>query len=199
MQAVEYIEKGIELNPDSEKLYLLAGLCLRAVGLYEKARDFYNKALTSNKFNKAGFYNLIGNTFDEEGNYKKAAAYYEKASKYDNSFVAAFCNMGDMFVKMNDYESALQNYQKALEIDGKFIVPYIKIASLYYYKDDFAKSSREALKALKINTADNEANYILGMSYKKLGKYKESLEYFKKAAFYGNDKAVKEIKRLNVL
>jgi tetratricopeptide (TPR) repeat protein len=199
LQAAEYIEKGIDLNPDSEKLYLLVGLCFRAVGLYEKARYFYNKALMSNKFNKSGFYNLIGNTFDEEGNYKEAILYYEKAILHDNSFVVAFCNIGDMFAKMNNDELALQNYQKALELDGNFITPYIKIASLYYNKNNFAEAVKEALKALKINPEDNNANYILGVSYKHLGKDKEGLKYLKKAAFYGNDKAVKKIKRQNVL
>jgi tetratricopeptide (TPR) repeat protein len=162
LQAAEYIEKGIDLNP-------------------------------------SGFYNLIGNTFDEEGNYKEAILYYEKAILHDNSFVVAFCNIGDMFAKMDNYESAVQNYQKALELDGNFIAPYIKIANLYYDKNNFTESAKEALKALKINPEDNNANYILGMSYKQLGKEKESLEYLKKAAFYGNDKAVKEIKRQNVL
>ncbi|MDR3257131.1 MAG: tetratricopeptide repeat protein [Endomicrobium sp.] len=199
LQAVEYIERAIELNPDSEKLYLLAGLCCRGGEFYEKARTFYNKALASNKFNKAGFYNLIGNIFDEEGNYKEAAFYYGKAISHDNSFAVAFCNRGDMFLKTDDYESALQNYQKAVEIDETFIIAHIKIANFYYDKNNFSDSIIAALKALKINSEDNNANYILGMSYKQLGRYKESLDYLKKAAFYGNDNALKEIKRQNVL
>jgi tetratricopeptide (TPR) repeat protein len=199
VEAIEYIEKAVELNPNSDKLYLLAGLCCRAGGLYEKARAFYNKALSSDNFNKAGFYNLIGNTFDEEGNYKEAVLYYEKAVASDNSFVAAFCSIGDMFLKMNDYESALQNYQKAVEVDEKFVPAYIKIANLYYDKNDFTQAIVMAFKVLKINPQDNSANYSIGMSYKRLGKDKESLEYLKKAAFYGNDKALKEIKRRDVL
>jgi Flp pilus assembly protein TadD len=198
IKAVEYIEKGIELNPDLEKLYFLAGLCCKRGGFYEKARSFYNKALTSDKFNKANLYNLIGNTFEEEGNYKDAALYYEKAVSHDDSFVLAFCSKGDMFLKINDYESALKNYQKATEIDVNFIVPYIKMANIYYYRNDFVKAAKQSLKALKINPEDNNANYILGMSYKQLGNGKNSLRYLKKAVLYGNDNAVKEIKRLNV-
>jgi tetratricopeptide (TPR) repeat protein len=199
IKAVEYIKKGIEFNPDSEKLYILAGLCCRRCGFYEKARSFYNKALTSDKFSKAGLYNLIGNTFEEEGNYKDAALYYEKAASHDNSFVLAFCSKGDMFLKMDNYESALQNYQKAAEIDLNFTLPYIKMANIYYDKNDFIKAAKQSLKALKINPQDNDANYILGMSYKQFGNDKKSLKYLKKAAFYGNDNAVKEIKRLHVL
>ncbi|MDR2399106.1 MAG: tetratricopeptide repeat protein [Endomicrobium sp.] len=199
VEAIEYIERAVELNPDSEKLYLLGGLCCRGGGLYEKARTFYNKALSSDNFNKAGFYNLIGNTFDEEGNYKEAVIYYEKAVVSDNSFVTAFCSIGDMFLKMNDYESALKNYQKAIEVNEKFVPAYIKIANLYYDKNNFTKAIAVAFKVLKINPQDNSANYSLGMSYKQLGQDKESLEYLKKAAFYGNDKALKEIKRRNVL
>jgi tetratricopeptide (TPR) repeat protein len=199
LEAVEYIEKGIELNPDSEKLYLLAGLCCKGGGFYEKARGFYNKALASNKFSKAGFYNLIGNTFNEESNYKEALLYYKKAYMHDDSFSGALCNMGDMLAKMNDYESALQNYQKVAKIEANSIVPYIKMANIYYDKNYFEESVRKSLKALEINHEDNNANYILGMSYKQLGKDEESLKLLKKAAFYGNDNAVKEIKRLNVL
>jgi tetratricopeptide (TPR) repeat protein len=199
IKSVEYIEKGIELNPDSEKLYLLAGLCCRKCGFYEKARSFYNKALTSDKFSKASLYNLIGNTFEEEGNYKDATLYYEKAVSHDDSFALAFCSKGDMFLKIGNYESALENYQKAIEIDVNFMLPYIKMANIYYDKNNFRRAAKQSLKVLKVNPEDNIANYILGMSYKQIGNDKKSLEYLKKAAFYGNDNAVKEIKRLNVL
>jgi tetratricopeptide (TPR) repeat protein len=199
IKAVEYIEKGIDLNPDSEKLYFLAGLCCKKGRFYEKARSFYNRALISDKFNKANLYNLIGNTFEEEGNYKDATLYYEKAVSHDDSFTLAFCSKGDMFLKINDYESALKNYQKAIEIDANFIVPYIKMANIYYNRNNFVKAAKQSLKALKINPEDNNANYLLGMSYKQLGNDRKSLRYLKKAALYGNDNAVKEIKRLNVL
>jgi tetratricopeptide (TPR) repeat protein len=56
LQACKYLKTAISLNPNSEKLYLLIGLCYRKCALYNEARLFYNKALRSQKFSKAGFY-----------------------------------------------------------------------------------------------------------------------------------------------
>jgi tetratricopeptide (TPR) repeat protein len=43
LQAIRYLEKAIVLDPYSEKLYLLVGLCFRGCGLQENARAFYKK------------------------------------------------------------------------------------------------------------------------------------------------------------
>jgi tetratricopeptide (TPR) repeat protein len=103
------------------------GLCYRSCGLYESAMVFYNKALLSGKFSDADFYNLIGNTFREENKYKEVLSYYKNAQECDSSFVAAYCSIGDMYLKLDDDESALLNYHKATKIDENFIMPYISI------------------------------------------------------------------------
>jgi tetratricopeptide (TPR) repeat protein len=198
LQAVDYLEQGISVNPDSEKLYLLIGMCYRSCGLYENARNFYEKTLMSEKFSKYGFYNLIGNTFREEGKYKEALSYYEKAREYDNSFVAVYCNIGDMHLKLDDDEMALLNYHRAIEIDRNFIVPYISIANLYYCRNNFQEAKFWALKALKINSDNDKANYILGMAYKNLKNKNESIKYLKHAVFCGNDDAVYELRSIGI-
>jgi tetratricopeptide (TPR) repeat protein len=84
LQAVRYLEKAINLDPYSEKSYLLIGLCFRSCGLQENTRTFYKKAILSKNFSTADFCNLIGNTFREEGRYKEALTYYEKAKENDS-------------------------------------------------------------------------------------------------------------------
>ncbi|MDR0724035.1 MAG: hypothetical protein LBF23_02495 [Endomicrobium sp.] len=194
LQACKYLKKAINLNPNSEKLYLLIGLCYRKCSLYEEARLFYNKALVSQKFSKAGFYNLIGNTFRQEGLNQDALEYYQKAKDSDPSFFVAYYNMGDIYFYFKDFKQSLFWYEKSVEANKGFVVGYIKITSLYYNNSDFAQSKYWALEALKINPNNTKINYILGMSLINLNKKEEGLKYLKHAADYGDHEAISMLK-----
>jgi tetratricopeptide (TPR) repeat protein len=198
LQAICYLKKAINLDPYSEKSYLLIGLCFRNYGLQENARAFYRKAILSKSFSKAGFYNLIGNTFREEGRYKEALSYYEKAKENDSSFIVAYCSIGDMCLKLNNCAEALSSYRKAIKADEDFIVPHISLAEIYYNRNNFRKASECCLKALRINPDSDKANYILGISYKALGRKKECVKHLKKAAVCGNDDAVGELRNMGI-
>jgi tetratricopeptide (TPR) repeat protein len=198
LQAARYLEKAINLDPYSEKSYLLIGLCFRSCGLQESARTFYKRAILSKNFSSAGFYNLIGNTFREEDRYREALSYYEKAKESDSSFVVAYCDVGDMYLKLNNRAEALLNYRKAIKVDENFIVPHISLAEIYYDRNNFHEASKCCLKALKINPYSDKANYILGMSCKALIRKKECAKSLEKAAVCGNDDAVDELRNMGI-
>ncbi|MDR2191393.1 MAG: tetratricopeptide repeat protein, partial [Endomicrobium sp.] len=198
LQAAQYLEKAAAISPDVEKYYLLTGLSYRACGMQETARAWYRRALLSGNFSQAGFYNLIGHTFREEERYKEAASYYKRAIDADYSFVAAYCNMGDMLVKMNEIENALRYYNKAIEINSDFIISYIKIGGIYSEQKNYDKAIEWYLKALHVNPDSDKANYLLGLSYKEVGRQNDAAEYFKKAAYCGNDDAVYELRNMGI-
>jgi tetratricopeptide (TPR) repeat protein len=194
LQACKYLKKAINLNPDSEKLYLLIGLCYRKCSLYREARLFYNKALLSQKFSKAGFYNFIGNTFRQEGLNQDALEYYQKAKDSDPSFFVAYYNMGDIYFYFKDFKQALFWYRKSVEVNKEFVAGYVKIANLYYNNGDFEQSKDWALEALKINPDNSKINYIFGMSLINLNKKDKGLKYLKHAADYGDCEAISALK-----
>ena len=198
LEAARYLEKAVELAPDVEKYYLLIGLSYRACRMQENARAWYRRALLSGNFSQAGFYNLIGHTFREEERYKEAASYYKRAFETDSSFVAAYCNMGDMCVKINDIENALKYYDKAIDIEPDFIVSYIKTGDIYYEQKNYDKAIIWYLRALRVNPDSEKANYLLGLSYKAVGKQDDAVECFKKAAFRGSDDAVYELRNIGI-
>ncbi len=173
--------------------------CIAEVAGFRKTRGRFTKKLFCRKISaQPVFCNLIGNTFREEGRYKEALSYYEKAKENDSSFVAAYCSIGDMYLKLNNCKEALLNYRKAIKVEKDFIIPYIDLANLYYNKNNFDEAMECCLKALKINPDSSKANYILGMSYKALGKKKKCIEYFKKAAFCGSNDAVDELRSIGI-
>jgi tetratricopeptide (TPR) repeat protein len=198
LQAAEYLEQAITLSPETEKSYILIGMCYRSCGMQEQARAWYRKALLSGNFSQAGFYNLLGHTFREEERFAEAASYYNRAAGADYSFVAAYCNMGDMYVKLNDNESALVNYKKAIEINPDYMIPYVRIGSLYADAGSFDEAIPWYQRALKINPDSDRANYLLGIAYKEIGRKKDAVELLKKAAYGGSDDAVYELKNMGV-
>jgi tetratricopeptide (TPR) repeat protein len=194
LQASDYLEKAINLNPIEEEYYLLIGLCFRSCELWENARVFYRKALFTSAFSTTGFHHLIGNSFAEEKRYKEALISYEKAKENDPWFAGNYCSIGNVYLKLGDEEAALSNYLKAIEVKSDYIAAFIDIANFYYDKNNFPESRDWSLKALKINPIDKEANFILAMSYKNIGQMEHYKEYIKKAMFFGSDKAVTEVR-----
>ncbi|MDR2425645.1 MAG: tetratricopeptide repeat protein [Endomicrobium sp.] len=198
LQATEYLEKAATLSPEMERAYLLIGLCYRSVGMQENARAWYRRALLSGNFSQSGFYNLIGHTFREEERYKEAANYYKRAIDSDIGFVAAYCNLGDMYLKMNNANTALANYEKAADINPEYITSYLKIGSVYAGQNNYDEAIPFYLRALQINPDNDKVNYLLGMAYKKIGKSGEAVEYLKTAAYHGSDEAIYELRNIGI-
>lgn len=196
--SAKYLEKAINLSPDTEKSYLLIGLCYRSCGLQENARAWYRRALLSGNFSQAGFYNLIGHTFREEERYKDAISYYKRATSADYSFVAAYCNVGDMYLKCNESNQALYYYEKAIEVNENYIVPYIRIGSLYADQGKYDEAIPWYLHALNINSDNEKANYLIGIAYKEIGRKNDAVTHLKAAAFRGSDDAVYELRNIGV-
>lgn len=185
LQACKYLREAIDLNPNSEKLYLLIGLCYRECSLYKEARLFYNKALVYPKFSKASFYNLIGNTFKQEGLTNDALEYYKKTIDNNSHFFIAYYNIGDIYFSNKELDQALFWYKQSVKFSKKFIAGYMKIANLYYMNDDFDQARSWILEALKIDPDNTKLNYILGMPLVDINDKDEGFQYLKRALVCG--------------
>jgi tetratricopeptide (TPR) repeat protein len=93
-------------------------------------------------------------------------------------------------------EPAVQNYRRSLEINPANIESYIKMGGLYFKRARYEEAARWYLEALGVNPDNIDANYDLGLAYRELGRNEDALEYFKKAAYFGKDEAIEEIKNM---
>lgn len=198
VKAIESLEKAVEINPYLEKAYLLAGTVYRMSGMQNDARGVYRKAILTGNFSNVGFNNLIGHTFSEEGRYKEAISYYERAIKNDSNFAASYCYLGDMYVELGDMQLAIEQYNKAKEINADYIVSYIKLADIYIELGQNINVILLCEAALNINPENPQANYFIGKAYSNLKQKNTAVEYFKKAAYYGSDKAIDELINIGI-
>jgi len=148
------------------------GNILRNIGLYSKARGYYNKALDfnrdlNNKDEMAKDYTNLGNVYDKIGEFEQSLDYHNKALDIDKerndraALAKDYKNIGVVYSDMDNHDKlALDYHNKALDIDKE-------------------RNDRVGLAADYRN---------LGNVYDKIGEFEQSLEHHEKALGIYTDK-----------
>ena len=211
--ALKYCNRALhiaEANNDSIYIalsYNNIGSVYSNKGDYDKALEFFNKALAIWKAklgeehtDVATSYNNIGSVYSDKGDYDKALEYYNKAlaiwkaklGEEHTNVATSYNNMGLVYSDKEDYDKALEFYNKALTIRKAKLgeehtdvaTSYNNIGSVYSDKGDYDKALEFYNKALTIRKAKlGEEHTDVAMSYNNIG----SIYYMKG----DSDKALK--------
>ncbi len=210
--AAYYLELRAQLVPDNSNYQNDAGFFISEyLANYDKALDYYNKALTIAINRNSGrnpyiatFYNNIGIIHKNQSDFPKALEYFEKALGFqlllgeEHPDVAiSYNNIGLVYNSQGDYTKALTYYEKALNIwlkiygEEQAVVAglYNNIGSTYNYWGKYAEAQKYYEKALGIKLRifgeehpDVALSYHnIGSIYFSLGEYGEALECTEKA------------------
>ena len=135
-------------------------------GNYQKALEFFTKAIDIYKRDPAGYYNR-GIANEELGNYKEAIDDYKKSMTMDGKMYKANThnNIGYSYIQLEDYDNALIHLNKAIEIKPKEGMFYSDKGDALYYlgkEDDacanYIKSSELGYEEIKdyLNSSDGD-------------------------------------------
>jgi tetratricopeptide (TPR) repeat protein len=107
------------------------------MGQSDKAQQVYEVLLeqTSSDREKANIYHQLGLAKDDQGEYKEAITFYEKALEIKQKtlppnhphLAGSYNNIGVVYYNMGDYPKALSYYEKALEIEQKLFLQITQI------------------------------------------------------------------------
>ncbi len=150
-KSIAILNTVLTLYPENTTALNYLGVVWNAKGQYDKAIEYYEKALTSdiNTYgeehpNVAIEWNNLGETWRAKGQYDKAIEYYEKALKSDiNSFgeehpsvARDWNNLGGAWHSKDQYDKAIEYYEKALKV--------VRKAELHHYAEITEKSLKIA-------------------------------------------------------
>ncbi|CAF0797204.1 unnamed protein product [Adineta steineri] len=195
-----------ETFPDEEGWYRL-GLLLMKMGQFFKAEEVYEVLLhqAANESDKAPIYYQLGRIKRNQGAYRKALSYFEKALTirqlllpFNHPDLAdSYHNIGAVYVSMGDYSKALSYYEKALTIRQQSLpsnhpdlaMSYNNIGVVYVSMGDYPKALSYYEKAIAIRQISLPSNHPdlamsynnIGVVYKNMGDYPKALSCYEKA------------------
>ncbi|MCD4780600.1 MAG: tetratricopeptide repeat protein [Candidatus Omnitrophica bacterium] len=137
MNIKKIVQKGIELH---EK------------GNYDKALEYYSKALQKHHMSDQGkaiiFFNM-GISFWKKDDFKTTENYYLMAIEHDNELVPAYIDLGKLYYDLGRYEKAKKYFLRGLVLDPVCSFAFQGMAIVSYSLKDYSKAIHYAEKCLK--------------------------------------------------
>jgi tetratricopeptide (TPR) repeat protein len=113
-EAIDHLQKALEINPNVAKVHYSLGLSFVQLGQMDKAIAHFQKALQL----KPGFaaaHNNLGFALARKGEVDKAIAEYQKALAIEPDMAEAHENLDIALLQKGEVEEVIPHFQKALE------------------------------------------------------------------------------------
>ena len=190
------------------KTYNSLGIVYDNLGRYDKAIEYYEKALVVNletfgpEHPTVGtLYDNLGGVYDLQGLYEKAIECHEKALNISikalgpehPEVATSYNNIGLVYKRLNLYDKAIEYYQKSLEIKVKVLGPehldmalsYNNLGLVYEEQEEYEKAIDCYEKDLGINLKELGPEHPdVASSYNNLGSVYYTLGQYEKAVEY---------------
>jgi tetratricopeptide (TPR) repeat protein len=165
-EAVQRIERAIELDPDSA---LIQAYYAEVLIDYEIER--YSDALEAAQFavqldpNLMEAHRALGYVWESTGTYDRALDSYLAALRIHNNLPTLFISVGNMYQALNDVESAKDNYLRAAALDPTNPDPLNRIALAESRVGNYGIASQYAADAVDKEPSNPRLHGNLGRMY----------------------------------
>ena len=153
---------------------------------------FINCSYESNEFSKASFWNKIGKSRGQLGDFKGAIDAYKKAENIKPSASTAN-GIGHHYFQLKDYNNALAYFEKAISLMNdntstrSKAIFYSNRGESKIYLGSFEEGIIDLNKSIKIDPIYNSSYEYRGKGYLKLNNQDQACKDFKKAISLGRD------------
>jgi len=214
ISAIQYEESAI--------LFYNIGLYYFKTNELEKSLEYLKRAIEINPKDYKS-YNSIGNIYRKMNDHQNALISYKKCEIYANGqFPTVYLNIGSLHMQHNKIFLGAESFRKAMdcsdEICGKerkiiqkvlqekgynlLLDPTLYKALEMFYEKEQTGDNFERIVQILLSKCENFkenviANFLIAKCFKKLGKHKSSIDYFKKVLqyFFYNEYWVKTNKK----
>jgi len=141
-QAIEYLEKAVEISEEYVYLYNLAAQYL-IIDRLEDAERFFKKAI------------IKSSEYPEKYNYQNPQPY----NSYNPSI---YLNLGGIYFKRKEYNKAIKKYERVIELNPTFADAYFNLGIVYRLNGKLNKVKELFEKAVELNPGFKEKIEKLG-------------------------------------
>src|SRR6187402_313784 len=167
-------------NQPSSRAYNSRGNLFRDEKQYEKAIEYYTKAIQVNKIDHESFNNRA-NVYLDLNKLDSAYIDYKNALAIKPGYNVTYDNLGAMFAKKNMFDSALYYLNKAIQLNPDYKPPYNNRAVCYINMQRFDDAIKDWEVLLRFEPGNPDIMNTIGLCYRMLGKNNEALSYIDSA------------------
>lgn len=139
--AAQIIEKGLELEPNNQKMLLLLGKIKYAQNNKEFCVDLINKL--DKDSDNAELLNFLGLIEAYRKNYKQSIYYFSQAISIERQNSDYYYNLGNVYFKQGELISAKKNYNLAISLNPNNNNYHFALANLYYTEKHYKRALEE--------------------------------------------------------
>ncbi|MDD4218127.1 MAG: tetratricopeptide repeat protein [Bacteroidales bacterium] len=158
LEALDYFNVLISLNPDVAESYSNRGLTYKSLGNYNKAIADFNKAIALNHSLESAYVNR-STVFILLKKYLNAIEDCNIAIKLNSQSYVAFNNRATANSYLGNYEEAIIDFETTLQIDSTYAMAHYSLASVYILMGDLISACKYLHNAN--NLGYNEAKKLI--------------------------------------
>lgn len=179
-QAIEYINKAIELVPDYPVYYFFRGNANYYWKQYPPAlRDFDTAIRLDPRYAEA--FNNRGNTYYRQRQYPRAIQDYDAAVRFNSHYADAFNNRGNSFYQQKQFPRAIEEYDKAIRLDEGNAIYYNNRGISHDGLEQRAQALEDYAEAIRRDPDYAVAFYNRGLTYAVLEQHERAIADYQQA------------------
>ncbi len=142
------------------------------------SRELCNKILLANP-KISDCYNLLGNIEAQEGEYRNAIVFFNKAISLKKDF-SYFYNLGNCFKSLHKLDKAIDSYRSAIRLNPKFPILYFHLGMALRGQGKYKDATKIFKSWVGLNPSDSDSLINLGSILAEQNKNDEAIECYEK-------------------
>jgi tetratricopeptide (TPR) repeat protein len=174
------------LNPDSLRVLLVAGLLDQTAGRYEKALEEFRRVQEREPRNTDALRN-IARVYDVMDMPDRAIAAYQQAIALEPAYYAAYSNLGYLYYMRGKYPEAVEQFRNSIARAPGVVQSYINLGAVMLDLGRYAEAEEVLAASLRIKETESALNNLGAIrAYQK--RDTEAADFYRRAiALNGRD------------
>ncbi|MCD4780044.1 MAG: tetratricopeptide repeat protein [Candidatus Omnitrophica bacterium] len=180
LEALKYINKAIEIKPDSDVAFNNRGNLYQQLKKYDQALKDYDRSIVLNQNYHKPYYNR-GNTLVKMNRYEQAAHDFNTCLALNPDFFKVYLRRGKAYEGLEMFDLALKDYQSYLDLNSEDADVYLQRGNVFRKQNKYNQAIQEYLIVLDIDPHYGEAFANIALIHELEGDYANALEFYAKA------------------
>ncbi len=176
-EAIDYLTRSIELDPQFVKAYINRAAAFSHQQEHEKALKDHNQVLRLAPGYFLTFYNR-GITHSALGKWENAFQDFSRVLEVDPSYAGAYFERGSTLAQQQKFTGALADFSKAIQLKPDHTEAYYNRALVYFFLQKYEQALLDLQQLLMLQPQHVEGLFNRGATYFRMQQYQKALHDF---------------------